>query len=334
MPTESTTTPFLHAPFLGVYAAIVAAQRRSRPSAVSDAFELGPSGVCRSVGYRIFDYMDLGPTDPSAVCDVLGELLAEAPSGTVMIHNVPESSPTHGVLASMKAEGTVRVLRQATGVAPYSSFSEKGSWDDYISARRKSKARKNLAWSHRKLDALGFEVRHHTTPSSVSETLPSAFAVATENPRGPRRRWSISAPSGQRLFGQIALELASTGNVILSTVERDTSVLAFSLSYRFGNVCYYHHARAARDLETSRFSPGSVLLADLLRACHGAGIERFDFMLGEEPYKESWSTGVQTLTTVIVSSRRFRSRSEMARLGALYVGRDLARSALSRLLRR
>ena len=49
------------------------------------------------------------------------------------------------------------------------------------------------------------------------------------------------------------------------------------------------------DGEVSRFGPGAAHLRELLRYAIGRGCTRFDFTIGDEPYKRDWCETEQQL---------------------------------------
>src|SRR5207244_11817404 len=59
--------------------------------------------------------------------------------------------------------------------------------------------------------------------------------------------------------------------------------------------CYYHILASYDDGEVSRFGPGAAHLRELLRYAIARGLQRFDFTIGDEPYKRDWCESEQRL---------------------------------------
>ena len=53
--------------------------------------------------------------------------------------------------------------------------------------------------------------------------------------------------------------------------------------------CYYLILSSYDDGDVSRFGPGRAHLHELLRHAIDGGFHRFDFTIGDEPYKRDWS---------------------------------------------
>jgi CelD/BcsL family acetyltransferase involved in cellulose biosynthesis len=59
--------------------------------------------------------------------------------------------------------------------------------------------------------------------------------------------------------------------------------------------CYYHILASYDDGEVSRFGPGAAHLRELLQHAINHGCTRFDFTIGDEPYKREWCDAEQKL---------------------------------------
>ena len=59
--------------------------------------------------------------------------------------------------------------------------------------------------------------------------------------------------------------------------------------------CYYHVLASYDDGEVSRFGPGAAHLRELLKFAIASGLQRFDFTIGDEPYKRDWCESEQRL---------------------------------------
>jgi CelD/BcsL family acetyltransferase involved in cellulose biosynthesis len=76
--------------------------------------------------------------------------------------------------------------------------------------------------------------------------------------------------------------------VHVSRVEVGTACVAANLGLVFGD-CYYHILSSYDDGELSRYGCGSLHLRELMAYAIGRGLRRFDFTVGDEPYKLEWS---------------------------------------------
>jgi CelD/BcsL family acetyltransferase involved in cellulose biosynthesis len=73
----------------------------------------------------------------------------------------------------------------------------------------------------------------------------------------------------------------------VSRLSIGKSIAAANVGLRFRD-CYYLIVSSYHDGEFSRFGPGRAHLNALLRNAIGCGFRRFDFTVGDEPYKRDW----------------------------------------------
>ena len=82
--------------------------------------------------------------------------------------------------------------------------------------------------------------------------------------------------------------------VHLSRLDVGATWAAVNLGLTHGD-CYYHVLASYDDGEVSRFGPGAAHLRELLRYAIARGLKRFDFTIGDEPYKRDWCETEQQL---------------------------------------
>jgi CelD/BcsL family acetyltransferase involved in cellulose biosynthesis len=59
--------------------------------------------------------------------------------------------------------------------------------------------------------------------------------------------------------------------------------------------CYYHVLASYVDGEVAHYGPGALHLRELMAYAIDRGLRRFDFTIGDEPYKLEWSDSVLKL---------------------------------------
>jgi CelD/BcsL family acetyltransferase involved in cellulose biosynthesis len=81
----------------------------------------------------------------------------------------------------------------------------------------------------------------------------------------------------------------------VSRLDVGGATVAANLGLRFRD-CYYLLLSSYQDGELARFGPGRAHLHELLRTAIERGFRRFDFTVGDEPYKRDWSDIELTLS--------------------------------------
>ena len=82
----------------------------------------------------------------------------------------------------------------------------------------------------------------------------------------------------------------SAGHFVhISRIDIGPVCMAANLGLVLGD-CYYHVLTSYdRDLEASRYGPGTLHLRKLMEHAISLGLRRFDFTVGDEPYKREWA---------------------------------------------
>jgi CelD/BcsL family acetyltransferase involved in cellulose biosynthesis len=81
---------------------------------------------------------------------------------------------------------------------------------------------------------------------------------------------------------------ASSAAVHVSRLQVGATCAAANLGIISGDT-YYHMLASYDDGQLSRYGPGALHLRELLAHVVGRGLRRFDFTIGDEPYKLEWS---------------------------------------------
>jgi CelD/BcsL family acetyltransferase involved in cellulose biosynthesis len=98
----------------------------------------------------------------------------------------------------------------------------------------------------------------------------------------------FARPGYRTFFREIATDPATRELVHVSRLEVGSVVAAANLGLR-SQACYYLVLSSYDDGELSRFGPGRAHLHELLRYAIDCGFQKFDFTIGDEPYKRDWS---------------------------------------------
>ena len=61
-------------------------------------------------------------------------------------------------------------------------------------------------------------------------------------------------------------------------------------------------------------APSSLLLGHLVERAYSLGLKRFDFMLGDEPYKARWATEERQTVNLVVGAPTLRGQAAFAAL--------------------
>jgi CelD/BcsL family acetyltransferase involved in cellulose biosynthesis len=131
-----------------------------------------------------------------------------------------------------------------------------------------------------------------------------------------RKRWSKRGLPGAFLGRRIrefhqawAQSAAERGWLWMSLLELEGRAIGSIYAMRFGKTCCFY--QSGFDPAYASLSPGSLLVAHTIRRAIEEGLERFDFLRGDEPYKRRWKPQ-HTLKNLRIM---MASDSALARLG-------------------
>ena len=164
-------------------------------------------------------------------------------------------------------------------------------WEKFYSAKRSSATRRRDRTKAKKLGEMG-EVRFITP--DAADTPETLDTLIHQKSRAFARMGvpDLFARSGHVAFFR---EIAASRNFVhISRLDVGATQAAINLGLTFRG-CYYHILASYDDGEVSRFGPGAAHLRELLRYATEHGMPRFDFTIGDEPYKRDWCDNEQAL---------------------------------------
>ncbi len=162
-------------------------------------------------------------------------------------------------------------------------------WEKFYAAKRSSATRRRDRAKLRHMSEYG-EVRF-ITASDADDARHTLETLMEQKSRSLARRGiaDIFAPAGHREFYLDVASNPKTRHLVhISRVEIGTTCAAANLGIVFGD-CYYHVLASYDDGEISHYGPGAFHLRELMAHAIGLGLKRFDFTIGDEPYKLDWS---------------------------------------------
>jgi D-aspartate ligase len=168
-------------------------------------------------------------------------------------------------------------------------------WEKFYHAKRSSATRRRDRAKRRHMSQYG-DIRF-TTAADANDARHTLEILMEQKSRSLARKGiaDIFASPGHREF---YLDLASNPElrhlVHVSRVEIGTVCAAANLGIVFGD-CYYHVLASYVDSEVAHYGPGVLHLRELMAHSITLRLQRFDFTIGDEPYKLDWSDTVLKL---------------------------------------
>jgi D-aspartate ligase len=180
-------------------------------------------------------------------------------------------------------------LRVAPNASSAHSTHLADDWEKFYTAKRSSATRRRDRTKRRHLSAFG-EIRFVTAsgPDDRRRTLETLLEQKSRSLARKGIADIFARPGHREFFLDLASNPQSRHLFHLSRVEVGESCAAANFGIVFGD-CYYHVLASYDDGDIAQYGPGSLHLREQMAEAIRAGLKRFDFTIGDEPYKLEWS---------------------------------------------
>jgi CelD/BcsL family acetyltransferase involved in cellulose biosynthesis len=160
-----------------------------------------------------------------------------------------------------------------------------GEWEPFYAARRSAATRKRERRQLKQLAGHGDVA--FIEPQDAQGIRRTIDVLIAQKGRSLRRMGVenfLLRPGNRRFFHSVAADPANH----VSRLDVGSTVAAASLGLKFRD-SYYLVLSSYYDGDIARFGPGRAHLNELIQHAINKGFRRFDFTIGDEPYKRDWS---------------------------------------------
>jgi CelD/BcsL family acetyltransferase involved in cellulose biosynthesis len=164
-----------------------------------------------------------------------------------------------------------------------------GTWDEFHSRQVRPRLRGDSRRKRRRLSEMGrleFVVARSTEEMRTISECMIGQKVARYQSTGTYSLFNDDAY--RSFFLEPSEALLESGMLHVSALRLDEHHLATHWGIVSGRRFYFIMAGFAEG-EWKRYSPGRLLIEDLFRWCFEAGVDEFDFTIGDEAFKQIWS---------------------------------------------
>ncbi len=260
-------------------------------------------------GAGVADYVELDWEETTAQeFTAYLEAFTTSPRGDLFVLPKVRDEGTAGrLLQEFAASGGLPFFKLRYDTAPYVLL--EGDWARFY-GRKRRKFRYNLSRAERSLDQLGgLSFTHATSPQDVERLMDTAFDIY-----GRRSMSMYHAPlwleaGGRAVLRRMAVEFARMGWADLTFLHAGDRPIAFCYGFHNEQDYFFYATAFDPDPQYAVHSPGVLLAKHLLERAFQRGFRRFDFMVGDEPYKRTWATHDVDVYTYVLGKPTLRSRS-------------------------
>jgi CelD/BcsL family acetyltransferase involved in cellulose biosynthesis len=211
------------------------------------------------------------------------------------LHAIRAASPSLALLPALAPAAGLRAVAAVEERCPVLALPS--TWDEYL-ARLSGKDRHELRRKMRKLDRElpGTSVRSHADPVGWDTELGNFLRLHRLSKVGKARFMNERM---ERFFRDSTRALAAAGWARLWFLDWEGAAVASFLCLEYaGTVGLYN---SGFDPGHAKLAPGIVLLAHVIGDAITRGIGTFDFLRGEEPYKQGFGPVPEDLFNVKIA---------------------------------
>ena len=298
---------------------------------------IGPAGLraIRLLGGGVGDYLDLLlPPSADRRQECLGTLIdgllgRSAGWDAIDLLNVPYESPTVEEITRVARDRGLHAVALSGYARP--GIALVGSWEQYLKSRP-GRFRYNLRSRLRRLAQLGdVEFRTLTRTEEVGSGLEELTRLHARRWAGQRTSTIFSSSArGRAFYAEACRRYASRALMDLTLMQVGGRTAAACLGLVNRQTYYYY--MPAWEPTLAPYAPATLLVAHLIERAFSQGLQRFDFMIGDEPYKQQWATEARQTVRLLLAGRGAAGRTAFEALRAWHGVRGRART--SRILQR
>ncbi len=265
--------------------AIVTAMENGRLAGIAPFFRAehaGRKALMLLGSIEVSDYLDF-IVRPADLDEFLAELLPflaqEAPDWQSLdLYNLLDSSPSLTALPRAAAGLGWGYASQQLEHSPYISLP--GDWETYLASIDK-KQRHEIRRKMRRTEEAGVPIDWSVTtdPAALNADMETFLGLMAQDPE----KATFLTPAMRQHMRNTMRCAFEAGCLQLAFLNIDGKRAAGYLNFHYIDRLWIYNSGLDRSF--SEFSPGWVLLGNLLQWANENGIREFDFMRGDEEYK-------------------------------------------------
>jgi CelD/BcsL family acetyltransferase involved in cellulose biosynthesis/3-hydroxyisobutyrate dehydrogenase-like beta-hydroxyacid dehydrogenase len=189
------------------------------------------------------------------------------------------------------AEAGYRILTRVLQRSPYVAIDR--GWDDFEQQRGRSV--RDLPRRLRRLEKEGrVEIEVADGTERFDELLAEGLAVEPSGWKANRGSAIVSSLDTRNFYTEVARWAAERGWLRMMFLRLDGRALAFQYNLMQHGVWYY--IKGGYDPAYARFSPGRLLIRAAIEHAFSLGLDSYEFLGGDEPFKLEWTTTTRERT--------------------------------------
>jgi CelD/BcsL family acetyltransferase involved in cellulose biosynthesis len=180
------------------------------------------------------------------------------------------------------------------------------SWSEYLTSLSK-KFRFNINYYRRRLER-DYEVDliEASQYSDIKQAINRFFLLHSRRLLSKKKPGLFLSPWFKKFHFNLIRALSSSEKLALIFLKVEGREVATLYGFREGKTFFYY--LGGFDPKWGRLSVATVLLAETIKRCIDEKLEVFDFLRGDEPYKQRWQARPSTNWRILIVRENARSK--------------------------
>ena len=198
----------------------------------------------------------------------------------IRLRNVPESSPNFGSLLEVKG---YKKVKQVVELCLYIRMAS--NWESYFQMRGKN-LRRDIKKKRRRLNKIG--KISFAASGNVSEAPVNQLKQIHEKKfRSTGEKTTFFYGKEMDFFERIYKTFQANGWSKIFLLKVDGRIIGYRYGFIYGQK--YYDWVTSFDPEFFEYSPGKILVGEVIKFTMNENISEFDFLRGDEQYKLKWA---------------------------------------------
>lgn len=251
-----------------------------------------------------FDFLVARDHEAEAYAAIWQQLTDTTDWDIVQLRQLPKDSMTLVRLMDSAKRYGLPVGTWDAERSPYVAFT--GTWDDYFSGLGYNHKR-NVGKGLRRLQRAGkVTLEMVGSPDRLDAALADGMRIEALAWKEDAGTAMLSRDDVERFYKRFGRDAAERGLLRLFFLAVDGRRVAFSYGLLYHRTIYV--LKGGYDPEFSRYSPYIVLYSLVFQYGFDVGLEGYDFLGNDEPFKMKWTETVREHCWLYVFSRSLRGR--------------------------
>ena len=252
------------------------------------------------------EYLDFIYDDRHAprVIEVLTEKIfeKETPWQVCELRMLPPESPTPEVV-----QRSASVRGWKTDLYHTSTFAVllPDTWEEYLCTLRPRFRTKIRSLLRKLSDNNTWEISRCSSVGELEPTLSSLFSLHQERWTREGEAGSFASDARRRFYTDMACGLLEKNRLHFYTLFHEGEPISHEFSFEYKKKMYF--LQQSFDCSRPKLSPGTALKANVIRECIAAGIRVYDFLGGDDPYKQNWGVSQMSIPNIDIYRKDFRA---------------------------